>query len=292
MFTGYTILIPAKTKSAKEILLSLKNNIIKYFDFPSIIYSDNESFMLGNEMKAFCEAHNIQLQTNSPHSPQSNSICEKLIGLCKQQLRLLSKSQGESWLDMLFYANNSLNRRRLSTGLTPQIIGLGNDSQTTALLKEEASYQTTNDYVKFMNDNLDIAYQHRNAERKRLADKNRAHMNKSRTEKLFQIGQLVTLKNNEIAQVGGGALKDRYFGVYEIIYLNQKEKTCIIKHIDHGGERGAHLRHLIAINELENEYPIPIRNEATRLLNQHKQNTNSDLLSVPRNTYNLRERRQ
>ena len=33
-----------------------------------------------------------------------NSICEKLIGLCKQQLRLLSKSQGESWLDMLFYA--------------------------------------------------------------------------------------------------------------------------------------------------------------------------------------------
>ena len=102
---------------------------------------------------------------------------------------------------MLFYANNALNRRRLTTGLTPQIIGLGNDSQTTALLKEEANHQTTDDYVNFMNNILDVAYEYRNAERKRLADKNRIHMNKKRTEKLFQMGQLVTLKNNEIAQV-------------------------------------------------------------------------------------------
>ena len=173
MFSGYTILIPAKTKSAEELLLSLKHGVIKYFDFPSIIYSDSESGMLSHQMKAFCEAHNIELQTTSAHSPQSNGLCEKLIGLCKEQLRLLSKSQGDSWLDMLFYANNALNRRRLTTGLTPQIIGLGNDSQTTALLKEEASYQTPGDYVRFMNDSLDIAYNQRNAERKKLADKNR-----------------------------------------------------------------------------------------------------------------------
>ena len=289
MFSGYTILIPAKTKSAEELLLSLKQGVIKYFDFPSIIYSDSESGMLSHQMKAFCEAHNIELQTTSAHSPQSNGLCEKLIGLCKEQLRLLSKSQGESWLDMLFYANNALNRRRLTTGLTPQIIGLGNDSQTTAILKEEATYQTPGDYVRFMNDSLDIAYNHRNAERKKLADKNRRHMNKRRTEKSFQLRQLVTLKNNEIAQVGGGAIKDRYFGIYEIIHLNEKEKTCILKHIDHGGERGAHLRHLIPLNEIDNEYPIPIRNEATRLLNR-QESINTNRLSVPKQAYNLRPR--
>ena len=286
MFSGYTILVPAKTKSAKEILLSLKNDIIKYFDFPTIIYSDSESAMLSNEMKAFSEAHNIELQTTNAHSPQSNGLCEKLIGLCKQQLRLLSKSQGESWLDMLFYANNALNRRRLTTGLTPQIIGLGNDSQTTALLKEEANFQSPDDYVKFMNENLDIAYNHRNSERKILADKNRKHMNKRRTEKSFHVGQLCTLKNNEIAQVGGGAIKDRYFGIYEIIHLNEKEKCCILKHIDHGGERGAHLRHLIPLKETENEYPLPIRNEATKPLNKQTVK-NENKLSMPRQNYNL-----
>ena len=290
MFSGYSILVPAKTKSSREILEAFKIHVIKYFDFPMVLYGDNESGLLSKEMKSFCEAHNIQLQSNSPHSPQSNGLCEKLIGLCKTALRLLAKSVGESWLDMLFYANNSLNRRRLTTGFTPQIIGLGNDSQTTALLKEDEEFKSQKDYVKFMNDRLDIAYQQRNDERKRLADKNRDHMNRTRTEKQFALGQIVTLKNNEIAQIGGGALKNRFFGLYEIIHLNDKEKTCILKNIDSEAQRGAHLRHLIPLNNEDNEYPIPMKNEATKLLSNTENRPNKQFF-VPRNTYNLRQRK-
>ena len=125
-----------------------------------------------------------------------------------------------------------------------------------------------------MNDRLDIAYQQCNDERKRLADKNRDHMNRTRTEKQFALGQIVTLKNNEIAQIGGGALKNRFFGLYEIIHLNDKEKTCILKNIDSEAQRGAHLRHLIPLNNEENEYPIPMKNEATKLLSNTENRPN------------------
>ena len=62
-----------------------------------------------------------------------------------------------------------------------------------------------------------------------------------------------------------------------------------MKHIDHGGERGAHLRHLIPLNETENEYPLPIGNEATKLLNKQTVKKENKL-SMPRQNYNLRPR--
>ena len=65
-------------------------------------------------------------------------------------------------------------------------------------------------------------------------------------------------------------MKDKYHGVYQIQSLNEKEKTCILVHIDNGSERGAHLRHLRKLGNTDLEDPLPIRNEAIRLLNKNK----------------------
>ena len=150
LYTGFVIYMPTKSKTSKEILHAFKHNYLQIMDFPDVLYSDNEKGVLSHEMKDFCQQHSIELKTNSPHSPESNSIPEQMTKQCKIALRLMIKSKGSSWLDLLFYMNIAVNKRKLRTGWTPQMLGLGNNSQTTALLKESEDYQNQNDFMNFM----------------------------------------------------------------------------------------------------------------------------------------------
>ena len=287
LFSGYSITVPAKSKSSKEILKAFKTNVIQYFDFPSYLYGDCELGLHAKEMKAFCDAHNIELKHNSPHSAFSNGNCETEINKIKTTLRMLDRGQAESWVDMITYANLGINHRKLTTsGFSPQMLALGQDTQTLALLKESEDFKDQGEYSTFITKRLDDAYEKHRKQRKMLADKNREYVNKSRTEKSFQIGELVVLKNHEIATIGGGSLKDKFHGIYKITSMNKKEKTCILTHIGNGSERGAHLMHLRPIGEENIEDPLPIKNEAINLINKG-QKSNSELGAEGR-SYNLR----
>ena len=287
LFSGYSITVPAKSKSSKEILKAFKTNVIQYFDFPNFLYGDCEMGLHSKEMKAFCEAHNIELRHNSPHSAFSNGNCETEINKIKTTLRMLDRGQGESWVDMITYANLGINHRKLTaSGFSPQILALGQDTQTLALLKESEDFKNQGEYSTFITKRLDEAYDKHRKQRKILADKNREYVNKSRTEKSFQVGELVVLKNHEIATIGGGGLKDKFHGIYKITSMNKKERTCILTHIGNGSERGAHLMHLRPIGEENIEDPLPIRNEAIQLINKG-QKSKSELGTEGR-SYNLR----
>ena len=190
---------------------------------------------------------------------------------------------------MLGYANLALNQRKLSSGYTPQMLALGQNSQTTALLREDEDFNSHEEFSEFMTKRLDKIYEQHNMEREKRGNKNREHMNNSRKEKSFKVNQLVTLKNNEIGQGEGGSLKNRNLGIYQIISINERERCCILKHLGNGKERGAHLMHIKELEDNDNKEPTPIRNEALRLTASSTVDTNQDLIA-PRNTYNLRPR--
>ena len=290
LFCGYVVLVPAKSKSSKEILKAFKEKVIKYFDYPNYLYGDNESALHSGDITSYCEAHKIDLRYTSPHSPQSNGYCELQINKVKTTLRMLVRSQGKYWSEMVTEANLGINHRKLANSpFSPQMLALGQESQTLALLKESEEFRDQQEYSDFITKRLDMAYKQHREMRKISADKSRAHANKSRIQKAYQVGQLVTLKNHEIASVGGGSMKDKYHGVYQIQSLNEKEKTCILIHIDNGSERGAHLRHLRKLGDTDLEDPLPIRNEAIRLLNK---NNSSTELGTEGRSYNLRSNKK
>ena len=120
-------------------------------------------------MTSYCETHNIELRSTPGYSPFSNGYCEKMIGILKIALNLLVRGQGQSWIDMLGYAN----QRLLSSNYSPQMIALGQSSQSLALLKKDMDFENHKDFMEFMTKKLDKAYILHANERKRLADKNR-----------------------------------------------------------------------------------------------------------------------
>ena len=101
------------TREANELLRAFQKNIIKTFGKPSSIYADNEPSLLSNVFTEFCNEHNIEINTCSPHSAFSNGIAEKTVGLCKESIRLLTKQTGQTWLEMLPFVNIALNTRKL-----------------------------------------------------------------------------------------------------------------------------------------------------------------------------------
>ena len=138
-----------------------------------------------------------------------------------------------------------------------------------------------------MTKKLDKAYGLHANERKRLADKNREKVNSSRNEKVFFIGQCVTLKNHAIAEGGGGSLKNRNIAFYEIISINKKKRSCILKHLANGSKRGARLMNIKPMGLRNNEDPVPIRNETLNLIQSKDQRVKKDMVPEKR-CYNLR----
>ena len=138
---------------------------------------------------------------------------------------------------------------------------------------------------------MDQAYTLHTAERKKLSDRNREYMNKSRMDPNFYIGQRVTLRNHDIAQIEGTGLQQKFHGIFNIVSINEIEKTCILQHIDDGSYRGAHLRHLNPLGPSNsNEYTIPIKNQAASLLNNKQHQVINEEEVTKRDFYNLRSR--
>ena len=93
-------------------------------------------------------------------------------------------------------------------------------------------------------------------------------MNANKSEKFFKIGDLVTIRNFKIADIGGGALKQAFEGPYMIVSINKTERSAIVSNLDNGAVRGVHLMHLRKLGTDETGCPVPLRTEANNLNNK------------------------
>ena len=64
----------------------------------------------------------------------------------KIALNLLVRGQGQSWIDMLGYANLAINQRLLSSNYSLQMLALGQSSQSLALLKKDMDFENHKDF--------------------------------------------------------------------------------------------------------------------------------------------------
>ena len=84
-------------------------------------------------------------------------------------------------------------------------------------------------------------------------------------------------------------MKNRNSGLYEIVSLNKKARSRTLKHLANGSERGAHLMHIKSLGLEDNEEPVPIRNEALRLVDHGNQKSDKDLVDI-KSSYHLRSK--
>jgi hypothetical protein len=282
-FSLYSILIPAKTKTAKELLKAFKTHIVKPFFAPRSINSDGERATISDEWKEYLDSLDIDSTNTAAHSPWSNSIAELCVKKVKQVLRLFCKQTGTQWPDHIEHINNTLNRTPNTYGYSPQELMFGqtipHNDDFLNLMDEATSIE---DYVKLLEEKQ-TKIREKSSERRELHNKlARDKINSNRRKRVFEIGQNVMLRDLTIQAVGGGSFKNKFTGPYTIIKLNDDHNTCVLRHMSELADRPkkAHFAHMKPCSG----YPFPMG----PLI---QENEAEDLISKKRtNTYKLREK--
>jgi hypothetical protein len=152
-FSLYSILIPAKSKKADELLRAFKTHIVKPFFPPKSINSDGERATISDEWKEYLDSLDIDSSNTAAHSPWSNSIAELCVKKVKTVLRVFCKQTGTKWPDQIEHINNTLNKTPNTYGYSPQELMFGqtlphNDDFLN--LMDEAT--SIDDYVKLLDE--------------------------------------------------------------------------------------------------------------------------------------------
>jgi hypothetical protein len=282
-FSLYSILIPAKSKSAPELLKAFKTHVVKPFFAPRSINSDGERATISDEWKEYLDSLDIESTNTAAHSPWSNSIAELCVKKVKHVLRLFCKQTGTQWPDQIEHINNTLNRTPNTYGYSPQELMFGqtipHNDDFLNLMDEATSIQ---DYVKLM-DAKQTQIREKSLERRERHNKQaREKANTNRRKRVFELGQNVMLRDLTIQAVGGGSFKNKFTGPYTITKLNDDHNTCVLRHMSELADRPkkAHFAHMKPCSG----YPFPMgplieENEAETLINKKRINT-----------YNLRQK--
>ena len=104
MFTGFSVPIPLKNETSKEIAEVIKNQIFKIFGPPQEISSDNASNLQGPELKKLFGFFNVSSRQTVPYSPTSHALVEISNRYIVQLVRILSDQFKTSWVETLTIA--------------------------------------------------------------------------------------------------------------------------------------------------------------------------------------------
>jgi len=179
LFTRYTIAVPIKSKKAKHVAEAIFTHIFAVHGKPESIRSDEGKEFVNAALTRLYRHWNIQPITTGGHRPWANPV-ERWHRFLNASMTTLSAKFGEDWSTYLqavvFSYNSSTNR---STGFSPYFLMYGKEP---ALLEDvDIPYihnQQPDDDIAHITKRLHDAYRLVHAQQKRIAEQNRACMQK------------------------------------------------------------------------------------------------------------------
>ena len=254
LFSLYVFLIPAKTKTATEILEAFRTYIVAPFGIPQVLRSDRESGIVNSEVfRNFLRLWNIQLLPTAAFSPQSNGVAERHVGKLKDLLRTYcNANQAHSaWDADLFMLALAHNKTTTSFGYSPEEIMFGNRLPSQLDLITRNSFETDYDpqspkeYAQALMKHIDILRTQIYNAREKHAARMKEGRNSKERKRIFVTDQLVMLRDNTIKALG--AIKCRYTGPFIIRSIAEHGNTAILENLQTNNLKKAHFSHLTPI---------------------------------------------
>ena len=151
-FSRYTITFPLRTDTSQEIVKKLEERVFGVFGSPAVVITDGaQNLGKSNKFIELCQIYKTQVKIRSPYSSRSLGLCERVHRSILDNLRSLTDSFRNSWVDNLPLATalqNTVPHR--ATNLTPFEIMFGRENKLWNPLKDINEYQTSNpDLTKY-----------------------------------------------------------------------------------------------------------------------------------------------
>ena len=86
-------------------------SIFSKYGVPDSLITDNGPCYDSKEFKRFCQKHNFEHVTSSPHYHEGNGLTEKYVDIIKNQLQKALDSKEDPYKSMIIYRTTSLNNQ-------------------------------------------------------------------------------------------------------------------------------------------------------------------------------------
>jgi transposase InsO family protein len=220
LFTKYAHFVPLTHPfTAVGVAHAFFHNIYKLHGLPAAIVSDRDRIFTSNFWRELFQSAGVNLHMSSAYHPQSDGQTERVNQCLETYLRCFvhaCPSKWSSWLSAAEYWYNtsyhsSIGRSPFEAlyGYPPKHFGLRNlDSSSTEL----------SDFLHEKVVISDLLRQHLSRAKNRM----KSQADKKRSERVFQIGDMVFLKlqpyvQTSLAPRASQKLSFRYFGPYKVL---------------------------------------------------------------------------
>ena len=212
-------LIPVcKDHTAKDIAMIFMKQVFVYHGLPRRIISDRDSKFTSNFWKALFEATHTSLAYSTAYHPQTDGQTERVNQIIEDILWAYCMREPNKWVRYLYlveFAYNSSYQR--SIGMSPFKALYGQECLTPLKWNDPITkVQTSQDMLDEMQYQTDLI----RLEIKAAQDRQKSYADQKRTERSFDIGDMVFLKiipkKSSLSLGKFKKLKPRYCGPYTI----------------------------------------------------------------------------
>ena len=237
MFTGFTVLLPQKTKLAEETMDGLFA-LCGILGIPKIIQSDSDPSYMADLMQAFLAKLRIHHMTSTPYHHQAMGKVESMVAIVSRCVRKTLSEVGGTWLRCLPPVALAINARITSlTGASPFSLMLNRNPShmetfvPLPLPKEGASDQQLSDWMTQQRQAMADIYPavlariKANQERQHVAFA-KTHPMVSKGEKNLPEGTLVMLLDPNYKAMNKN--EPPYEGIYRITARDEKGAYTLV----------------------------------------------------------------
>jgi hypothetical protein len=194
-FSLYVINIRAKTKTVTEILAAFLQVFAIYSSIPEIVCSDNESGLMTDIAKDFFASFHIYHNHSASHSHWRLLSEGASIRKSKEFMRTILISNPESnWFQALQLGTIALNNTKTFYNYTPAQLFFGNTKPQIDLFQEATKFTSLDEYMTNTTEKFNKLIDTVNYNRHLSTAKRTEDINKKRSLKTFEVGDLVWLK--------------------------------------------------------------------------------------------------
>ena len=252
LFTGYIQICPLTDRTAKSIIEAIDSTIIRPFSIPKFIRTDNEAGIWNsNEFYEYLDPLGIKLLPTSVGSPWANGHAERSIRTIKEALRnfLLQEKIASNWDRYINLFTTAHNQSTSVYGYAPEELMFGyKKPNANDLLQFWPNARSQTDYAEKIFTVIEESRRKAQERSDTNKEKNRNYKNTSRIKKEFKIGQVVAVRQLQVATGPNNSLRPKYLGPYVVMKLSSNGCSCIIENLDTGSQSKEHFTNLIHIN--------------------------------------------
>jgi hypothetical protein len=138
--TGFTLIHPLETKSAKEVSRMFLNAVLIPFNVQRV-HQDNAKAFRAHDWMELMSLFGVTIINTSAINPEARGFVERTVGLVKLMIKkyLATASSGTLYWDMITYAVNKVMNysKDPNTGLTPAEMIFGSENTGPSFLRGE-----------------------------------------------------------------------------------------------------------------------------------------------------------